>query len=91
LHAPPYVSNVMPEYGTSWTEATMRCEPGTLIAVEPMIAIGTGEIRGVNHDKWPILTADGSMSVHYEHDVLITEDGPRVLTEGLDNLPDVIG
>ena len=90
LHAPPYVSNVMPEYGTSWTEANMRCEPGTLVAVEPMIAIGTGEIRGVNHDKWPILTADGSMSVHYEHDVLITENGPRVLTEGLDALPDVI-
>jgi methionine aminopeptidase len=38
-----------------------------------------------------VLTADGSMSVHYEHDVLITESGPRILSEGMDDLPDVIG
>ena len=41
-------------------------------------------------NAWPLATADGSMAVHYEHDVLITEDGHRVLTEGLDEVEDLI-
>ena len=59
------------------------------MSVEPMIAIGTAA-TSQSRGQWPIFTADGSMSVHYEHDVLITDDGPRVLTEGLDDLKDVI-
>ncbi|QOI99055.1 MAG: type I methionyl aminopeptidase [Phycisphaeraceae bacterium] len=90
LHGPPFVSNVVPTYAGEWAEATHRCEPGTLVAVEPMIAVGTGKTREIRND-WPVLTADGSLSVHYEHDVLITEDGPRVMTEGLERVPDVIG
>ena len=39
---------------------------------------------------WPMFAADGSQTVHYEHDILITADGPRVLTEGLDEVEDVI-
>ena len=89
LHSPPFVSNVVPSYSGEWPDAFAACKPGTLVAVEPMIAIGTGQT--VQHkNEWPVLTADGSMSVHYEHDVLITEDGPRTLTEGLDDLPDII-
>jgi methionyl aminopeptidase len=90
LHAPPYVSNVVPRYPGEWPEATQRCAPGTLVAVEPMIAQTTGEIRQ-NPREWPVYSADGSMSVHYEHDVLITDDEPRVLTAGLTDLPDVVG
>lgn len=88
LHAPPYVSNVTAHPG-EWADASKPCEPGTLVAVEPMIAVSTGQTvqRG---RAWPVYTADGSLSVHYEHDVLITASGPRVLTEGLDELPDVI-
>ncbi len=41
--------------------------------------------------KWPERTADGSLSVHYEHDILITSNGPKVLTEGLEETKDVIG
>jgi methionyl aminopeptidase len=89
LHAPPYISNVVPSYTGEWPDAFTKCEPGTLVAVEPMIGVGTGETR--QHGKeWPVYTADGSLSVHYEHDVLITADGPRVLTEGLEEIPDVI-
>jgi methionyl aminopeptidase len=60
-----------------------------LLAVEPMIAAGTAQVlqRG---RTWPIYSADGSQTVHYEHDVLITRDGHRLLTEGLDDVPDVI-
>jgi len=89
LHGPPFVSNI-PLPPVAWPEAHKPCEPGTLVAVEPMIAVGTGETRETRKG-WPIRTADGSLAVHYEHDVLVTEDGPRVLTEGLEDLPDVIG
>lgn len=89
LHAPPYVSNVVPRHASEWSDANKRCEVGTLLAVEPMIAIGTGETKQ-KRGEWPIMTKDGSMSVHYEHDVLVTENGPKVLTEGLDDLNDVI-
>lgn len=89
LHAPPYIANVLPTFPGEWPDALKHPDPGMLIAIEPMLAVGTSETiqtRG----QWPILTADGSMAVHYEHDVLITEGEPRVLTEGLDEVPDVV-
>lgn len=89
LHTPPFVSNVMPSYPGEWPDSDRPCEPGVLVAVEPMIAIGTPR-TSQGPQSWPIFTADGSLASHHEHDVLITEDGPRVLTEGLDELPDVI-
>lgn len=90
LHGPPFVSNVIPANLGEWPDATLKCMPGTLIAVEPMIAVSTGETRQ-KRNEWPVFTADGSLSVHYEHDVLITESGPRVLSEGMEELPDVVG
>ncbi len=60
-----------------------------LLAVEPMIATGTSRVVQ-EPGGWPMFTADGSLSVHYEHDVLITDQGPVVLTEGLDELETVI-
>jgi methionyl aminopeptidase len=94
LHGPPFVANRMPDFPSDWTEANLPCTPGTLIAVEPMIGVGTGELvdkgRLPMAQRWPELIADASMSVHYEHDVLITESGPRVLTEGLEHTPDVV-
>lgn len=90
LHGPPFVSNVVPIVPSEWSEAYERWSPGMLVAVEPMIAMGTGQTRQKPRE-WPVYTADGSMSVHYEHDVLITAGGPRVLTEGMESLPDVVG
>jgi methionyl aminopeptidase len=90
LHEPPYVSNAVPNYAGEWPDAQTPIRPGTLLAVEPMIAVGTNKVvqkRG----EWPVFTADGSLSVHYEHDIYIDDDGPVVLTEGLDDLPDVVG
>jgi methionyl aminopeptidase len=90
LHAPPFISNVVPTFGRSeWPDGYEPCQPGTLVAVEPMLAVSTSEQRH-RPKTWPIYTADGSMSVHYEHDVLITDGEPRVLTEGLDEIRDVI-
>lgn len=90
LHAPPFVSNVVPSQSGEWHEGNQPIEAGTLLAVEPMIGVGTGQIRQ-KRGEWPIFIQDGSMSVHYEHDVLVTDTGPRVLTAGLESLPDVIG
>jgi methionyl aminopeptidase len=90
LHGPPFVANVVPTFPGEWPDAMAKCLPGTLVAVEPMIAMGTGETRQKPR-QWPVFSADGSPTVHYEHDVLITERGPRVLTEGMETLPDVVG
>ncbi len=89
LHSSPWISNVVPTYPGEWPDAKLECMPGTIVAVEPMIGVGTGMIEQADRD-WPIYTADHSMSVHYEHDVLITEDGPEILTAGLEQVTDVI-
>jgi len=89
LHTPPWISNVVPKYSQEWPDGNKKIEPGALVAVEPMIGIGTGDIDQKPKD-WPIFTADHSLSVHYEHDVLVTSDGPRILTNGLQDVTDVI-
>jgi methionyl aminopeptidase len=90
LHAPPFVSNVVPEHPSEWPDAWRNFEPGMLIAVEPMIAVGT---HAIDHSRgtWPIFSADHSMTVHYEADVLIGEDGPIDLTADLHQLPTFVG
>ena len=89
LHGAPFVSNAVPTFPGEWSEAWKPWKPGMLVAVEPMIAVGTTETRTKGRD-WPIWTADRSLAVHYEADVLVTEQGPRNLTAGLFELPDVI-
>jgi methionyl aminopeptidase len=90
LHGPPFISNVVPTHPGEWPDAWVTLRPGMLLAVEPMVALGTGDITA-DGKAWPIHTADGSLSVHYEANVLVTEDGPVNLTEGLDDLPSVAG
>ncbi len=90
LHSAPFVANVVPSYPGEWPEAWKAIKPGLLVAVEPMIAISSSETRSVGRE-WPVFTADGSMSVHYEADVLVTEDGPINLTQGLFDLPEIVG
>lgn len=90
LHAAPYVANTVPTYPGEWSEAWSLWRPGMLVAVEPMIAVGTTETRSEG-SAWPIYTADGSLSVHHEADVLITAGGPVNLTAGLFDLPDIVG
>lgn len=90
LHGPPFISNVLPTYRGEWPDAWNLFKPGMLIAVEPMLAVGSPYFV-YEGKKWPFRTKDGSLSVHYEADVLITEDGPRDLTEGLQDLPSIVG
>ncbi len=90
LHAPPFIANVVPTFAGEWPEAFSTWEPGILVALEPMLAAGTGQTRQAR-GTWPIYTADGSLSVHYEADVIVTEDGHENLTAGMWDLPDVVG
>jgi methionyl aminopeptidase len=55
--------------------------PGLTIAIEPMVNAGGFKTRTLS-DKWTIVTADGSRSAHFEHTVAITDNGPRILTNG---------
>jgi methionyl aminopeptidase len=56
--------------------------PGLTIAIEPMVNAGGFKTRTLS-DKWTIVTADGTRSAHFEHTVAITNNGPRILTNGV--------
>jgi methionyl aminopeptidase len=50
-----------------------------VFAIEPMVNLGEPGVR-ILDDEWTAVTADGSASAHFEHTVLVTEEGPEVLT-----------
>jgi methionyl aminopeptidase len=73
FHEEPQV----PNYGAP--KRGPRLLEGMTLAIEPMITIGSPVTRTLP-DKWTVITADGSLSAHFEHTVAVTADGPRVLT-----------
>ncbi len=73
MHEAPEV----PNFGTKGRG--VRLLPGMTIAIEPMINIGTPDVK-VMPDGWTVLTKDGSLSAHFEHTVAITTEGPKILT-----------
>ncbi len=75
LHEAPQIPNfVDPSRGRG-----PLLKPGMVLAIEPMVNAGGSEVR-VLPDKWTAVTADGSLSAHFEHTVAITENGTEVLT-----------
>jgi methionyl aminopeptidase len=56
-----------------------RIEPGLVIAVEPMVNMGTKRVKMLR-DQWTQVTADGKPSAHFEHTIAVTDDGPTLLT-----------
>ncbi len=68
----------IPNYGRANTGPWL--DKGMTIAIEPMVTLG-GEAVYIAPDGWTIKTADGSWSAHFEHTVLITEDGAEILTK----------
>jgi methionyl aminopeptidase len=73
MHEEPQV----PNYGTPGTGPRLR--EGWVIAIEPMINLGTHQVK-VLSDGWTVITIDGKPSAHFEHTVAITEKGPLILT-----------
>lgn len=57
-----------------------RLKNGMTIAIEPMINVGTHEVR-ILEDNWTVVTADGKPSAHFEHTILISETEPEILTD----------
>jgi methionyl aminopeptidase len=53
---------------------------GMTIALEPMVLVGTGETR-VRPDRWTVVSADGSLTAHFEHTVAVTAGEPEILTQ----------
>jgi methionyl aminopeptidase len=54
-------------------------KPGMVFAIEPMVNAGGPATRTLD-DGWGVVTADGSLSAHFEHTIVLTDDGPEVLT-----------
>ena len=73
MQQPPEV----PNYGKKDSGALLS--PGDTIAIEPMATLG-GEAIKTDDDGWTISTRDGSLAAHFEHTVLITENGAEILT-----------
>ncbi len=70
----------MPNHGKP--NEGMHLRPGMALAIEPMLNIGTDETR-VLGDEWTVVTADGTLSAHFEHTVVITTAEPEILTKRL--------
>lgn len=73
MHEDPHV----PNYGRPGKG--VRLEEGMTLAIEPMVNIGSYEVETLG-DSWTVVTADGSLSAHFEHTVAIRRDGPDILT-----------
>jgi methionyl aminopeptidase len=73
LHEEPQV----PNFGPPGKGPKLR--EGMVLAIEPMVNIGKSDVR-VLADRWTAVTADGSLSAHFEHTVCITKTGPVILT-----------
>jgi methionyl aminopeptidase len=73
MHEGPQV----PNYGKPGTGTPLR--PGMTIALEPMVLVGTHKTR-VLADQWTVVSADGSLTAHFEHSVAVTAGDPLILT-----------
>lgn len=74
MHEPPWVQN----FGNPGRGPRLR--PGMVFAIEPLVTTG-GPGVVIRPDGWTAVTKDGALSAHFEHTVLITEDGPEILTK----------
>ena len=73
MHEAPQVPNV----GLAGSGVLLK--PGMTIALEPMVLVGTHETR-VLPDQWTVVSADGTLTAHFEHTVAVTEGEPLILT-----------
>lgn len=74
MHMPPEI----PNYGRAGSGGVLRV--GDTIAIEPMATLGGERIVSNHEDGWTISTRDGSLAAHFEHTVLVTQDGAEILT-----------
>lgn len=75
MHEDPQI----PNYYEPRLGGRIRLRPGMTFALEPMVMIGDWRTR-VLDDHWTVVTADGTLSAHFEHTVAVTKNGPEILT-----------
>jgi methionyl aminopeptidase len=73
MHEEPQVPNYWPG------NPGPKLKSGMVFAVEPMVNVGSAATRLLD-DQWSVVTADGSLSAHFEHTIVVTDDGPEVYT-----------
>ncbi|MDH3583996.1 MAG: type I methionyl aminopeptidase [Phycisphaerae bacterium] len=78
MHEEPKVPNFVSK---ELLRHDITLEPGMVLAIEPMCALGGEQVR-LGADGWTVVTASGEPAAHYEHTVAVTEDGCEVLTDG---------
>ena len=76
MHEEPQVPNFVSK---ALRKHDIKLEPGIVLAIEPMVALGTKDVRTLD-DGWTIETKDRLVAAHFEHTVAMTPNGPRVLT-----------
>jgi methionyl aminopeptidase len=76
MHEPPQI----PNYGPP--DKGPRLKPGMVFAIEPMVNMGRYDVY-TDSDDWTVVTKDGKPSAHFEHDIVITNGKPDILTAGL--------
>jgi methionyl aminopeptidase len=77
MHEDPQVPNYVSQ---SLTKTDIKLEPGLVLAIEPMVNAGEKAARISKQDHWTVVTRDGKPSVHFEHTMALTPEGPLVLT-----------
>ncbi|WP_297640190.1 type I methionyl aminopeptidase [Caldilinea sp.] len=75
MHEAPQVLN----YESQDPDGQIVLQPGLVIAIEPMVQIGTWQTRTLK-DNWTVISKDHSLTAHFEHTVAITNNGPEILT-----------
>ena len=68
----------------------MLNNPEVVLAIEPMLNAGSAEVK-IWDDHWTAVTADGRPSVHFEHTIAVTADGPRLITAGVGGAAGMLG
>src|SRR3954470_22664247 len=76
MHEEPQVPNFVSK---ALRKNDIVLEPGLVLAIEPMVALGTKDVRTLD-DGWTVETKDRGASAHFEHTVAMTPEGPRILT-----------
>lgn len=73
MHEDPQVPNYRSK------DLGMQLQPGICLAIEPMLTLGGDDVRTLS-DGWTVVTKDGSLAAHFEHTIVVTEQGPEILT-----------
>jgi len=73
MHEEPQIPNFVDR------NMDQKLRPGMTLAIEPMVNAGAADVK-ILKDGWTVVTRDGSISAHFEHTVLVTENEPEILT-----------